>query len=602
MTKHWESALLSLCVFLAWAFADVGSRHNALLSRVAALESRVSALQLALADLSQRAGAQGDASPAGSVGVYTNTYSADPNLVYVDRLRHIPPAALALSALGAVYVQGEIITDSCVRFVYRGRPVDLCDLYGALLQLNREACAVECQYGILDGSCNCICETGWSGAACDTNTCSGRGTWSNGECTCTDPTYDPAFFCATRICAHGALDLTGNCVCSDGYSGPACDVPGGACGAGCAGTCINGRCMCSQFQVGPGCSYDCSAAGVQAGACFFEHTNRGYDMCRTISGATVCVCGGGFSLKTTAVETKVGVCRGCSSGAMDLARCCAPDVFCTPAALCLDQACCTRQGVGSCLESGCHLCGPEGAEVCALASVASLNCTAPSTSSQVLWDRRALNCSDPANVVLCSPYMRRRYGQIYNSFPTLAEARVAVNSEQWTLLSSDRLADFEATFFIRVADSPFPCTSSYYIGIGQRFENTGANLFSVVCGKGAALSFWLGVVPPATPDDEPGTALYYYDGGHLHCLAGKITVANIFDSFTNAKSGDGLQVVGVPIHTDADAFFFCGSVEYTGGRLATPSDGNALAVDVSTSRDLLWLASEPWLTVAIEAT
>lgn len=123
---------------------------------------------------------------------------------------------------------------------------------------------------VADGSdCNCDCDTGWSGAACNvedlciTNniTCQNGGTCSNGACNCpvgySGADCSVSAPCSGVSCQNGGTCVNGTCNCPTGYSGANCEIDD-LCvnlNVNClnGGVCINGRCNCPSGVIGDSC-------------------------------------------------------------------------------------------------------------------------------------------------------------------------------------------------------------------------------------------------------------------------------------------------------------------------------------------------------------
>lgn len=533
-----------------------------------------------------------------STVVPSNTFYPDLNDIYVDPLRHQPPVALALHVMGTQYNLGNLIVEGDIALTVDGTRISLGALYRALYTLQATECSSPCVNGLHSSLCACVCLTGWTGSACDQNSCNDRGTWDTSTATCVcDAGYDAAYYCSTIKCIHGSITPEGRCACEYGWEGADCSTPLSLCFDSCRGHCNSaGVCTCNATQFGPDCEYDCSAAGVQAESCFLARTNLGRDQCAQAYGALVCVCGGGFNRIGAQVDTRVASCVGCTVADMDLSRCCAPDVHCGHRHVCETDSCCLSQTAASCVSVGCNLCNltDNSDTFCTLASAPGYNCSS-NTRPPVTWSIAPVNCSDAANSPLCSAVIRDQYLDVYALARSLDDARFAINSDTWPQLQTEVNSDLERAFQLSVLSSPFVCDSGYYIGVGSTIAATDIQVLGVTCGQ--PLDFWLGVRPPNNITDASGNALYYISSdGVTMCVAQIISSDALFESMTLAASAvDRVQVLGIPVDS---SFGQCATAAYDG---TTVVAGDVFFV-MDTYRNLVWVSGGAPLPVqAVES-
>ena len=112
------------------------------------------------------------------------------------------PGAMALQVTGDVSVARGTLTIEDGDIMLGG--YSLRNVLAAVVAQGRASCGgIPCVRGVHDflRTCQCICEAGWSGAACDTFDCFGRGTWNPAlqRCDCDAP-YERSTRCEYRLC------------------------------------------------------------------------------------------------------------------------------------------------------------------------------------------------------------------------------------------------------------------------------------------------------------------------------------------------------------------------------------------------------------------
>ena len=132
------------------------------------------------------------------------------------------PGARALTVSGDVDVLRGTLNVEDGDILLNGR--SLRNVLAAVVEQGQAACGgIPCVHGVHDflRTCQCICETGWTGAACDTFGCFGHGTWNAAlqRCDC-DPPYERSTRCEYRLC-RGVMATTCEPLLSTG-----CDVDG----------------------------------------------------------------------------------------------------------------------------------------------------------------------------------------------------------------------------------------------------------------------------------------------------------------------------------------------------------------------------------------
>lgn len=88
------------------------------------------------------------------------------------------------------------------------------------------------QEDVLTNLCFCLCDEGWSGAACDepdtppcdeTNCVNGE-CQEDGTCLCAEGFTGPECTCGPDVCINGTCQDDGTCLCDDGYEGEDCST------------------------------------------------------------------------------------------------------------------------------------------------------------------------------------------------------------------------------------------------------------------------------------------------------------------------------------------------------------------------------------------
>lgn len=112
------------------------------------------------------------------------------------------PGTRALTVSGDVDVVRGTLTVSDGDIVVNGH--SLRNVLAAIVEQGRASCGgIPCVHGVHDflRTCQCVCEAGWTGAACDAFDCFGRGDWNAAlqRCDC-DPPYERSTRCEFRMC------------------------------------------------------------------------------------------------------------------------------------------------------------------------------------------------------------------------------------------------------------------------------------------------------------------------------------------------------------------------------------------------------------------
>lgn len=359
------------------------------------------------------------------------------------------PGSLALDVSGDVRVTGQLTVDGDI--LLNGRSIG--SFLTSLMNQGRAACgSVPCIHGFHEflRTCRCVCESGWSGQACDRHQCNGNGLWNAAlqRCDCTPP-FEASTQCRFQLC-RGVMATQ----CPPLYES-GCDTPGAF-----ADNCSD---VCAAPQ---GCS---------------RRANWGRALAPSL-GYRVGICGGGFVLAPGGdaqpmdgfvvdddrVSVRIGA-MVCSPLAtvlqcvtqfnVEAPYCCAPGAECGEPA-CADMSCCAqRLRRDSCLAAGCAW---ASGRVCMLPAIAdtSTDCELP------LLANTAGSWSYYSSTVSGKQTARDRYAQIYTdacgtvapvnasvavNSTCLAAAYAAVNADAWPELAADAM-DNLASFTLETAN------------------------------------------------------------------------------------------------------------------------------------------------------
>lgn len=166
-------------------------------------------------------------------------------------------------------------------------------------------CPSDCSFhGACQADGTCECESGWTGKACDVetcpNACSGNGECFEGECACAPEwTGDDCSVkserkaCIDGCSGHGACSETGACECVGYYKGDECERLELPCDDECVngGTCNNGTCACTGPWKGAACEVPTCLSGCNGnGKCVDDETPKARCECSTGWTGEACGC------------------------------------------------------------------------------------------------------------------------------------------------------------------------------------------------------------------------------------------------------------------------------------------------------------------------
>jgi hypothetical protein len=351
------------------------------------------------------------------------------------------PGELALSVSGGVsIVDGTLAVDDG-DIVLNGR--SLRTVLAAIVEQGRASCGgIPCVRGVHDflRTCQCICEAGWTGAACDVFDCFGHGDWNAAlqRCDC-DPPYERSTQCEYRQC-RGVMATSCAPLLSTG-----CDADG----VFPADNCTE-RCAAPQS-----CAY---------------RLNWGRSRLPTLD-YMVGLCGAAFSADGAFASFAAMQCASSLSsdecvGIFELEApfCCLYGADCGRPTCSSASCCAQRTARSSCLAAGCAW---ASGRVCALPALidTTRDCELPPRLNvSGLWSVNVVGCDDAA----CPVTARDRYiaaivdvcgaaaaggaagGALNASSACLAPLRARLDGESWPELISGPLPSL-APFTIAAA-------------------------------------------------------------------------------------------------------------------------------------------------------
>ena len=442
--------------------------------------------------------------------------------------------------IGSALFNNYAIFESNVSFMHEDRRIDLGWFYDVLSNICGEACP--CDHGFpnfLTGGC--ICQPGWTGENCDTNTCNDHGTWTNGACVCTEDKWDPLTNCARPL--EDAITPTPCIVRYDQ------ECSGN-------GICTDGQCLCTAAgYMGEACDQRCASPYIDNTICPGRN-NWGRDFVGTVGNEKVYVCGGGYEYSSSSVSISFLRCPGsrgnpavnCDADWEKYGSvCCSPGVRCESytADLCdmMDFECCSvYSDQRTCTTAGCSWCPGN---ICAAQGVASDACTPPDIYTvNGDWSTATFDCSTDSPGNICNLDTRRVYLDIYTracaderipwSPICLAKARAEVNRMSWPRLSTSTEYNPSERYHVSIAGHGGDGCDQYYLSFSDR--NTEAAMATWSCDPTR-----LYLESTESPyDDVSAYYIYGIMGSGQYCLVAE-----------ESSERDGLHLfnrVGLPIH------------------------------------------------------
>jgi hypothetical protein len=497
--------------------------------------------------------------------------------------------------------------------------------------------------------CLCICDPGWSGAACTEFDCHGHAiAWADGRCVCSGA-WDPDTDCQLQWC-HGVLTAAETCATDTPPPPETCSGHGVA---------VDDVCVCTtEGAAGLACQYVCATRAIDNAECVDAgghalRGNWGHDM-PPRSDTHTGVCGGGYTASPTEVAVSTFTCPANSTfeecearWAAEAPLCCAPGALCdTPPIGVSDAVACALTSAAACRSRGCALCPTAGAEpVCVAREYAAADCDAYQWATvDPGWTTWTYACPGESRVpgTLCDPSARAEYLAMYAAAcnitadviddpqlldlsaatpACLAAARALVNAAAWPQLA---VAYPALGAYVTITTTSEPtCATGLTLGMlphAQTYNSLGGPAVWSCWPEADPAAFRLQLVPPIVPPSAPnlvaGSSMYVMTQdayGYVYCLAGEPPDADeaaqllAYEAATDA--GVWRQVTLVTAHLACGAFrvdqtqlmnpawtlALVPDATYTVGQAAL----NALGADASNYYVARWRAAAGAATIAL---